>query len=149
MRRSLASRNRHQPADEDIEGRLLSVLGQLSDQREKGVSVAAEPSDAHSVAGSAAIPLSPEDEHLVLALRCALADLATPANSTAAPALVSLRAALDGAEFVIRGDISGGRRARLDESIPSFVFLVLLPQSGRQEALRVAGRAAGLLGTAS
>ena len=55
-----------------------------------------------------------------------------------------MQAALDGAEFVARGDILTGRR-RLPQLLPSFAFLAVLPQMGKAEALRVAGRAAQLV----
>ena len=58
---------------------------------------------------------------------------------------MALQGALDGAEFVVRGDILLGQSARLSQRLPSFVFLVLLPLLGKPEALRAADRAARLL----
>jgi hypothetical protein len=88
--------------------------------------------------------LSEEDEHLVAELWEGLASLA--GSRRAQPRLApAVQGALDGAEFVVRGAILTARPGRLPQLLPSFVFLVMLPISGKPEALRVSRRAARLL----
>jgi hypothetical protein len=93
------------------------------------------------------VRLSSEDEAFVAGLRAGLTRLAGVGRSEPRAAV---RGALDGAEFVARGELMVGHRARLPQMLPGFVFLVLLPLSGSAEALRLSERAASLLkGTAA
>lgn len=125
--------------------RLLRVLSDLSDvdgdqaraqRRQAEALVAERPLDAM---------LGEEDEQLVAELRAGLAQLAVLRPGEPVEGVVAVQGALDGAEFVVRGDILSGQSARLPQLLPSFVFLVLLPLLGKSEALRVAERAARLL----
>jgi AcrR family transcriptional regulator len=52
------------------------------------------------------------------------------------------RAALGGAEAVIRRELASGRSARLPQLMPDFVYAVLVPFVGQREALRQAKLAA-------
>jgi hypothetical protein len=124
---------------------LLRVLSDLSDgdgnparaQRKEAEGLAAErPLDTR---------LEENDEQLVTEIRAGLARLAGLRQGEPAEATAAVRGALDGAEFVVRGDLLLGRSARLPQLLPSFVFLVLLPLLGKPEALRAAERAARLL----
>lgn len=57
---------------------------------------------------------------------------------------VAARAALGGAEAVLRRELSAGRAARLPRLLPDFVYAVLVPFVGQREALRHARQAAGM-----
>jgi hypothetical protein len=85
--------------------------------------------------------LSAEDELLVARLRRGLAALAAglEVGSPSAPE-GAVGAALDGAEMVIRGELVCGNAAQLPELIPGFVFLVVLPVVGHDEALALSRR---------
>jgi hypothetical protein len=89
--------------------------------------------------------LGEDDEQLVTELRAGLAKLAGLRQGEPGEATAAVRGALDGAEFVVRGDLLLGRSATLPQLLPSFVVLVLLPLLGKPEALRAAERAARLL----
>jgi AcrR family transcriptional regulator len=52
------------------------------------------------------------------------------------------RAALGGAEAVIRRELAAGRSARLPQLLPDFIYAVLVPFVGQREALRQANLAA-------
>jgi hypothetical protein len=91
-----------------------------------------------------ATALTSEEEELVSGLKAGLARLAGPSRGGPVET-AAVQAALDGAEFVARGDILTGQRRRLPQLLPSFAFLAVLPQMGKAEALRVAGRAAQLV----
>jgi hypothetical protein len=124
--------------------RLLAILRDLCNE------IGADTIDEQQSGGRAAQEffgrnLSGQDGQLIVALRAGLERLARSATVDSAQADAAVRSALDGAEFVAGGDILLGRRARLAELLPSFVFLTLLPISGKAEALRLATRAAGLL----
>jgi hypothetical protein len=125
--------------------RLLRVLSDLSDG--KGDDVRARRRQAEGFAAER--PLDPrlgdDDEQLVTELRAGLAMLARSRQGEPVDSAAAVQGALDGAEFVVRGDLLSGRGARLPQLLPSFVFLVLLPLLGKPEALRAAERAARLL----
>jgi hypothetical protein len=125
--------------------RLLRVLSDLSDG--KGRDARAQRRQAEGLA--TVPPLDPrlgdDDEQLVTDLRAGLAMLARSRQSEPVDSAAAVQGALDGAEFVVRGDLLSGRGARLPQLLPSFVFLVLLPLLGKPEALRAAERAARLL----
>ncbi|HKF82214.1 MAG TPA: TetR/AcrR family transcriptional regulator [Solirubrobacterales bacterium] len=55
---------------------------------------------------------------------------------------LAARAALGGAEAVIRRELAAGRAARLPQLLPDFVYAVLVPFVGQGEALRQAKLAA-------
>jgi AcrR family transcriptional regulator len=55
---------------------------------------------------------------------------------------VAARAALGGAEAVVRRELAAGRAADLPELLPDFVYAALVPFVGQREALRQAKQAA-------
>lgn len=68
-----------------------------------------------------------------------------PGNSGGNPSTAA-RAALGGAEAVIRRELAAGSAVRLPQLLPDFVYAVLVPFVGQGEALRqakLAARAAG------
>jgi hypothetical protein len=124
---------------------LLRVLKDLSNG--KGDDARAQPRQAEGFAVGRPLDssLGDDDEQLVTELRAGLATLARSCRGEPVDSAAAVRGALDGAEFVVRGDLLSGRGARLPQLLPSFVFLVLLPLLGKPEALRAAERAARLL----
>jgi hypothetical protein len=90
--------------------------------------------------------LGPDEESLVAEMRRSLAKVAAAAG-TARPDGVAkrgVRAALDGAELVMRGELARGNAGHLPALMPSFVFLVTLPIAGQDTALRISKRASEL-----
>jgi AcrR family transcriptional regulator len=65
-------------------------------------------------------------------------------ESPASPARAT-RAALGGAEAVVRREIAAGRTERLPELLPAFVYGALVPLVGQEEALRQSRQAAKLI----
>jgi hypothetical protein len=61
----------------------------------------------------------------------------------------AVRAALGGAEAVVRREIATGRAARLPRLIPDLLYSVLVPVLGRSEALRQHERIGALLAEGS
>jgi hypothetical protein len=134
------------PALKGIERkRLLRVLSDLSDG--EGNAARAQRREDEGLASNPSfdVRLGEDDERLVTELRAALAKLAGLRQGEPAEMTAAVRGALDGAEFVVRGDLLLGRSTRLPQLLPSFVFLVMLPLLGKPEALRAAERAARLL----
>lgn len=122
--------------------RLIQVLGALSSE-----GCAEEPAQHRHVEAPASNLRLDQDEQLVSELRAGLARLAgLRPGGPVAP--LALQGAIDGAEFVVRGDILSGQSARLPQRLPGFVFLVLLPLLGKPDALRAADRAGRLLARA-
>jgi hypothetical protein len=124
--------------------RLLRVLSDLSEG--EGNEARAQHGRAEELAAKRPFDarLGEDDEQLVTELRVGLAKLAGSRQGEPVDA-AAVQGALDGAEFVVRGDLLSGQSARLPQLLPSFVFLVLLPLLGKPEALRAAERAARLL----
>lgn len=121
--------------------RLLEALARLNHGTEADSAQAGDSAEFAS-----ALPPRAAGDQLVAQIRAGLLDLARPTLDRArVHEAASLRNALDGMEFVVRDDIVSGRAAGLHERLPSFVFLTLLPLLGREEALALAGQAAGLL----
>jgi hypothetical protein len=90
--------------------------------------------------------LSAEDEGLVATLRQSLANVAAAADpARREPRDEAVRAALDGAELVIRGELVSGNAQQLPSLMPSFVFLVTLPIIDQDKALDLARRTAELV----
>lgn len=90
--------------------------------------------------------LDPEDEALVARLREALADIASTLSAgTEEPPVQAIEIALDGAEFVIRGELAGGDTERILRLMPSFVFLVALAVADQDRALELSQRTAELV----
>jgi hypothetical protein len=133
------------PALKGIERkRLLRVLSDLAEG--EGSEGRAQNGQAEELAAERPFEarLGEDDEQLVTELRAGLAKLAGSRREKPVDA-AAVQGALDGAEFVVRGDLLSGRGARIPQLLPSFVFLVLLPLLGKPEALRAAERAARLL----
>jgi hypothetical protein len=87
--------------------------------------------------------LGPEDEILVARLREALTGIAsTLAAESEASSTQAIETALDGAEFVIRGELASGDKGRVVKLMPSFVFLVALSITDQDQALKLSGRTA-------
>jgi hypothetical protein len=57
----------------------------------------------------------------------------------------AVRASLDGAELVIRGEIAARRLETLESHLPGITFTIALPALGRERALALSQRAAELL----
>ena len=134
------------PALKGIERkRLLRVLSDLSEG--EGNEARAQHGQTEQLAAERPFDarLGEDDEQLVTELRAGLAKLAGSRQGKPVDAAAAVQGALDGAEFVVRGDLLSGQSARLPQMLPSFVFLVLLPLLGKPEALRAAERAARLL----
>lgn len=58
---------------------------------------------------------------------------------------VAARAALGGAEALLRRELAGGRAGRLPQLLPDFVYAALIPWVGQREALRQAKLAAKMV----
>jgi hypothetical protein len=137
----------------DIRSRLLRAVAELRNE------VAASPDGATPEAEvrsrrwpemlTSAGVLSEENERLVTDVSDSLARLAeaarTPGVKPSDAAERAVLGAVAGAEFVMRSEVLNGRADRLGELLPSFVFLVTLPVLGKEEALKIAGRAEQLL----
>lgn len=89
--------------------------------------------------------LSPEDGQLVETARRSLAEFATGlvAEHPQAISETVLRALLDGAELMMRGELAAGNS--ISPLMPSFVFLIALPVVRQDEALELSRRTASLL----
>jgi hypothetical protein len=83
-------------------------------------------------------PLGANDEQLVARLREALAGVAANVGtSDGEPSLRLLDITLDGAVFVIRGELEKGDHENVLQMVPSFVFLVALSVTDRDRALEL------------
>jgi hypothetical protein len=117
---------------------------------------------AHTAGGSAALSawsaeqmhiLSEPDERLVVAFRDALGKVASGAWASRGGAMaevedlvpIGIVGGLDGAEFVMRGEILTGGIGRLWDLLPSFVYLVTVPIIGQEEALGLSRRTSEML----
>ncbi len=93
--------------------------------------------------------LKPEQEAIAAGLREALAAIAsTLAAEVEDPPVQTLQIALDGAEFVIRGELVRGDAARVLDLLPSYVFLVALAVADRDRALELSHRTDELIARA-
>src|SRR5829696_1393409 len=133
MDEAVAATDRHALQRTDRK-RLLRVLNDLRSE------VCAEIDDRQTddegvVQGQPLGALSDEDEQLVASLREGLESLAGRRQEQPARVALAVEGPLDGAEFVVRGDILMGQLGCLPKLLPSFVFLVRLPLSGKPEAL--------------
>lgn len=96
--------------------------------------------------GAMAGILNSEDELAVTSVRGGLARIAAAlASDVSAPDTPAVRAALDGAELVMRGELVNGNGSWLPRLMPSFVFLVALPIAGQDRALELSRRATELI----
>jgi hypothetical protein len=96
--------------------------------------------------GAMAGILSAEDELWVTRLRGGLARIATALSGGAELTdSIAVRAALDGADLVMRGELINGNEDWLPQLMPSFVFLVALPIVDQDRALAVSRRCAELI----
>ena len=95
--------------------------------------------------------LSEEDMRLIEAITTALARVAAAASRAQlvggdGPAAGAINGAIDGAEMVMWGELVHGNSAgRLASMLPGFVFLVVLPIVGREEALGISQQASELI----
>jgi hypothetical protein len=90
--------------------------------------------------------LSAEDELWVTHLRGGLARIASTLSGGAEPPHPdAVRAALDGADLVMRGELVNGNDDWLPRLMPSFVFLVVLPIVDQDRALEISRRCAELI----
>jgi AcrR family transcriptional regulator len=80
---------------------------------------------------------------------CAMIERARGPDSAGAEMPGAVRAALGGAEAVVRREIATGRAARLPRLIPDLLYSVLVPVLGRSEALRQHERIGALLAEGS
>lgn len=89
----------------------------------------------------------PQDEMLVRKVMRRLASLATVLGAAQAEGVRrrALCAALDGAELVMRGELSSGNARQLPSLIPSFVFLVTVPIIEQDAALDLSQRTSDLI----
>jgi hypothetical protein len=96
--------------------------------------------------GGMARMLDPDDEALVARLRQVLAAIAsTLSASTDDPSVRAIETALDGAEFVIRGELVDGNVEHVLRLMPSFVFLVALSVADQDRALELSTRTTELI----
>jgi hypothetical protein len=95
-------------------------------------------------------PADARNAQLVLRLSRVLAGIATAAAERAdeaadAMATERMMGALARTELVIRGELMRGDEATLREQLPGFVFMVVLPGAGMDQALALANRTTVLL----
>lgn len=90
--------------------------------------------------------LDAEDEALVGRLREVLAGIASTlsADADGLPGK-AIETTLDGAEFVIRGELVSGNAEQVLKLMPSFVFLVALSVADQDRALELSQRTAELV----
>jgi hypothetical protein len=126
---------------------LLAVANQLS--VELGYAEGGEGSYGEStwLGGGEAPGLNAEDELLVSRMRRALANVAAAASGGGPGSVAesAVRAALDGIEAVLRGELASGNADQLSELLPSFVFLVTLPVVHQDRALALSRRVERLI----
>jgi hypothetical protein len=90
--------------------------------------------------------LGPEDESLVVKVREALAGIAATLFTEAEePSSRAVETALDGAEFVMRGELLTGNPERVLRLMPSFVFLIALSVVEQDRALELSRRTSELI----
>lgn len=96
--------------------------------------------------GGAPQTLDVEDEALVARVREALAGIASALSAEAGELSVQMvEITLDGAEFVIRGELGRGNGERALKLMPSLVFLVALSVADRDRALDLSRRTTDLI----
>jgi hypothetical protein len=97
--------------------------------------------------GTMAGILNSEDELLVLRMRQGLAKVAAAAGDgdSEGSSESAVRAALDGTELVMRGELVCGNAEQLPALLPGFVFLVTLPVVEQDKALQLSRRTARLV----
>lgn len=90
--------------------------------------------------------LDAEDEALVARLREVLAGIASTLSAgVEGQSAKAIETTLDGAEFVIRGELLGGDAERVLKLMPSFVFLVTLSITDQDRALELSQRTAKVI----
>jgi hypothetical protein len=125
--------------------RLLRLLGELAEGEEPDSRPAALHGEPRGQEWPPPASLRTEDEQVVADLKAGLARLAGSRPSGTDHAAEAVEAALDGAEFVTRLHLLGGLGVGLPQLLPSLVYLVVSPRSGRLRAISEARRAALLL----
>jgi len=132
------------PAENEWEA-LLRVADELSRELGyvEGEDIPGERSPLEAAHGMMGI-LNPEDELLAAGMRRSLAKVVAALDGDGS-AGTAVRAALDAAEMVVRGELLQGNAARLPALLPSVVFLVALPTVGQDRALEISKRCTRLL----
>jgi hypothetical protein len=124
-----------------VADRLGAELGYTEDRELPGLD-----SDLGGEDGALVGILNPQDELLVGGIRRGLAKIAAALDGDDPGASESaVRAALDGTEMVIRGELVMGNGDQLPAMMPGFVFLVALPLVDQDRALEISQRAAELI----
>lgn len=122
---------------------LNRLLGELTTARPTEIVGAECPSRQDTVKSPL---LAAEDELLVESLRKGLATIATTLSGDAEiPPDPSVRAALDGAEAITRGELMTRKEPRPARLLPSLVFLVALPIVEQDRALQLSLRTSQLI----
>lgn len=129
---------------------LLEIVRQIGGEvsRRSGTSGASgDPSFGSGTCLRTAADLTPQEEEFVGALRLALAELASAAGagSVEESSERMVKAALDGAELVIRGQLAMGSPQQLRVLLPSSIFLITLPIVEQDDALAISSRAVDLI----
>jgi hypothetical protein len=133
-------------ARDDREG-LRKVVDRLSPEFEppfegRWLEGAARPTFKRQEGAPAPRGAGSEDEALVEDLRRALARLAASIGAESLPPerRQMVQTALDGAELVMRGQLTIGACDRLPPLLPTFVFLIALPIVQQDRALSISER---------
>jgi hypothetical protein len=127
---------------------LLGVVRELYEELGYSEESMAGPSGGWRRASQAGLWGDCDGEDLVPRLREALAKLAWIANGEGEGderEKQAVRAALDGAELVMRAEIASNRPERIGSHLPGFAFTVTFMGLGRDRAIELSRRAAELV----
>jgi hypothetical protein len=127
---------------------LLGVVRELYEELGYSDAAVTGPSAGWRAVSQAGLWSSCDGEDLVPRLREALAKLAWIANGESEGEereRQAVRAALDGAELVMRGEIASNRPERIATHLPGFAFTVTFMGLGRERAIELSQRAAELI----
>ncbi len=105
-------------------------------------------SPVHLIARDCTPGLVAADEELLVAVLETLRRIAAAAERAStlpAPPATALRAALGGAELVMRAELIAGRRDAVPEMLPAFTYIATVPFLDRAEALRRSARVRGIV----
>lgn len=119
-----------------VTGVISTMLELMSDLPDYATAVMVE----SQAAGEAAFERYSQGIGLVVAL---LNEGRVHGNNPVTPPPRTARAMMGGGEWLIRGEMIAGRANRLPALVPDFVYMVLVPFLGQDEALRHARLAAG------
>jgi hypothetical protein len=127
---------------------LLGVVRELYEELGYSEAAMTGPSGVWRRASQAGLWGDRDGEDLVPRLREALAKLAWIANNESKGderEKRAVRAALDGAELVMRAEIASNRPERIGSHLPGFAFTVTFMGLGRDRAIELSRRAAELI----